>query len=349
MTLGVTRFFVNSASDLTVAVLWPLRASLLAEASEMDRSIIATIISELGSNIVKYAQHGVIDVVRVARDQAVDIDITAEDFGPGIENVERAMNDHFSTGGTLGLGLPGVRRMANAFNIRSVIGRGTVVFASKRIRGPLSPHATAQNVERPLLGEALPVYWSFSVRTQPHIGEHAIGDCGLAVETQGGLLLAMIDASGHGKRASVVADNLAATLRANASADLVAVMQHLFGAAQGTAGAAVGLAFVEPNLNQFRYMGIGNTRCAKLGKLSWRGVSRDGVVGGRWPTPYEQTAPLETDDCLILWTDGIAENAIDNLRGTAAMRSATDIAGRLVRESARPYDDAGCVVMKWHK
>jgi len=171
----------------------------------------------------------------------------------------------------------------------------------------------------------------------------------MAVETRGGLLLAMIDASGHGTRANVVADNLAATLRANASADLVAVMQHLFKAAQGTVGAAVGLAFVEPNLNQFRYMGIGNTRCAKLGKIPWRGVSRDGVLGGRWPTPYEQTAPLETDDCLILWTDGIAENAIDNLRGTAAMRSTTDIASRLVREFARPYDDSGCVVMKWHK
>jgi anti-sigma regulatory factor (Ser/Thr protein kinase) len=349
MTLGVERFYVNGEPDLTVAVLWPTRASLLAEASERDRTILATIISELGSNIVKYARRGVIDIVRVERGQAIDIDITAEDFGPGIENVERAMADHFSTGGTLGLGLPGVRRMANAFNIRSVIGSGTVVFASKRIRGPLSPHATPTNVDSPLLAVKRPVYWSLSVRTQPRMGEHAIGDCGLAVETPDGLLLAMLDVSGHGKRANVVADNLAATLRAHASADLVAVMQHLFKAAQGTVGAAVGLAFVEPNLNQFRYMGIGNTRCAKLGKISWRGVSRDGVLGGRWPTPYEQTAPLETDDCLILWTDGIAENAIDNLRGMAAMRSAKDIAGRLVRESARPYDDAGCVVMKWHK
>ena len=80
---------------------------MLAEASERDRSITATIISELGSNIVKYARHGVIDIVRVERDQAIDSEITAEDFGPGIENVERAMNDHFSTGGTLGWACPG--------------------------------------------------------------------------------------------------------------------------------------------------------------------------------------------------------------------------------------------------
>ena len=349
MTLGVERFHINGERDLPSAVLWPRRASLLAEASEVDRTIVATIISELGSNIVKYAQRGVIDIVRVERDDAIDIEITAEDFGPGIENVERAMSDHFSTGGTLGLGLPGVRRMANAFNIRSVIGHGTVVFASKRIGGQPLPHAILKNVERPMLAVQLPVFWSFSVRTQPRMGEHAIGDRGLAIEVNDGLLLAMIDVSGHGKRASGVADDLVANLRANASANLVAVMQHLFKAAQGTVGAAVGLAFVEPNLNQFRYMGIGNTRCAKLGKTSWRGVSRDGVLGGRWPTPYEQTVPLETDDCLVLWTDGIAENAIDDLRGTAAMRSPADIASRLVREFARPYDDSGCVVMKWHK
>ena len=53
----------------------------------------------------------------------------ATDEGPGIKDVDRAMNDRYSSGGTLGLGLPGTKRMADEFDIQSTVGKGTTVTA----------------------------------------------------------------------------------------------------------------------------------------------------------------------------------------------------------------------------
>jgi serine/threonine-protein kinase RsbT len=60
-------------------------------------------------------------------DGTTGIEVTARDRGPGIANVEQALADHFSTGGTLGLGLPGVRRLVDDFTIESQPGQGTEV------------------------------------------------------------------------------------------------------------------------------------------------------------------------------------------------------------------------------
>ena len=69
-------------------------------------------------------------------------------------------------------------------------------------------------------------------------------------------------------------------------------MAGLHAAAQGTLGAAVGLAVADAERNQLRYLAVGNTRAAKLGAQAWRGVSRDGVLGERLPPAFEQTVPL---------------------------------------------------------
>lgn len=59
------------------------------------------------------------------------IEIVAEDNGPGIADISSALRDHFSSSGTLGLGLPGVRRMVDSFDIRSAVGQGTTVRVVK--------------------------------------------------------------------------------------------------------------------------------------------------------------------------------------------------------------------------
>jgi serine/threonine-protein kinase RsbT len=59
------------------------------------------------------------------------IEIIVKDHGPGIENVEMAMQDTYSSGGTLGLGLPGVKRMMDEFHIDTAVGRGTIVTIRK--------------------------------------------------------------------------------------------------------------------------------------------------------------------------------------------------------------------------
>ncbi|MBM5573304.1 ATP-binding protein [Deefgea sp. CFH1-16] len=91
---------------------------------------IATCISELAMNIIKYAKYG---ELYIHYHNNRSIEIIAEDHGPGIANIEQAMQDHFSSKGTLGLGLPGVKRMVDEFEIQSTINHGTKIRVKKWI------------------------------------------------------------------------------------------------------------------------------------------------------------------------------------------------------------------------
>lgn len=102
--------------------------------SPTDQTLIATAISEVARNIVVYAQHGEIVVSRVDELGRIGIMVIARDRGPGIENLELALRDGYSTKQSLGLGLPGARRLMDDFGIESEIGQGTVVTMKKWVR-----------------------------------------------------------------------------------------------------------------------------------------------------------------------------------------------------------------------
>ena len=125
------RFDINHEDDVRGAVM-------LIYGEIMQRynnnpvlaTLIATCVSELAMNIVKYAKYGQIEIIyRINR----SIEIIATDRGPGINNIQQAMQDHFSSKGTLGLGLPGVKRMVDEFDIQSPPGLGTKVRIVKWI------------------------------------------------------------------------------------------------------------------------------------------------------------------------------------------------------------------------
>ena len=96
-----------------------------------DATLIATAISELARNIVRYATHGEIILRPIRRGEKVGITVVARDHGPGIANVSQAMQDGFSTSGSLGLGLPGVQRLMDEFEIISGEHIGTTVTIRK--------------------------------------------------------------------------------------------------------------------------------------------------------------------------------------------------------------------------
>ena len=96
-----------------------------------DLAIIATAISELGQNVLRYARAGTLEIEIIHDGARRGIVIVAADHGPGIPDVELALQDGYSTSGRLGLGLPGVRRLMDDFTITSEMGRGTTVTATK--------------------------------------------------------------------------------------------------------------------------------------------------------------------------------------------------------------------------
>ncbi len=92
-----------------------------------DVTMIATAISEIARNITSYAGRGEIRIGVQFRDGRQALVVHAEDDGPGIADVERAMEDGYSTGRGLGLGLPGARRLMDRLQVESSPGKGTVI------------------------------------------------------------------------------------------------------------------------------------------------------------------------------------------------------------------------------
>ena len=99
--------------------------------SSGEATLIATAISELARNIVTYAKKGEIRLKVVNGGSRQGIQVIAHDDGPGIADIEQALRDGFSTSGSLGLGLPGVRRLVDEFRIDSKRNRGTTVTVTK--------------------------------------------------------------------------------------------------------------------------------------------------------------------------------------------------------------------------
>ena len=96
-----------------------------------DLTLIATAISEVARNIVVYAERGEIRLGLTSRNGRRGVEVIASDDGPGIADIDQAMQDGFSTGRSLGLGLPGARRLMDEFEIVSEVGKGTTVTMRK--------------------------------------------------------------------------------------------------------------------------------------------------------------------------------------------------------------------------
>ena len=129
--VSTVRQVVKSDGDVVTARQKGRQMALDLGFSRPDQALIATAISELARNIVNYAGCGEIEIGIVRRSGKTGLRVIALDDGPGIEDVETAMIDGFSTGNSLGLGLPGTRRIVDDFEINSRPGHGVKVVTVK--------------------------------------------------------------------------------------------------------------------------------------------------------------------------------------------------------------------------
>ena len=99
--------------------------------SLVDQTKIVTATSEIARNTLDYGGGGTVLIETVQLGSRRAVRLTFEDKGPGIPDVERALTDHYTTGGGLGLGLGGARRLCNEFSISSVVGQGTRIVLAR--------------------------------------------------------------------------------------------------------------------------------------------------------------------------------------------------------------------------
>jgi serine/threonine-protein kinase RsbT len=119
---------IESDADVVTARQQARAMSSELDLSSTDQTLLATAISEVARNITAYAVRGEV-LLRIIEDEdgRRGIRVIARDQGPGIENLELALQDGYTSGGGLGLGLPGARRLVHDFEIETAPGRGTTV------------------------------------------------------------------------------------------------------------------------------------------------------------------------------------------------------------------------------
>ena len=129
---GIVR--IDSESDLVTARKAVREAATALTFGITDVTRIVTSASELTRNIYRFAGSGFLRWRTLDRDGDVGIELTFEDRGPGIPNIEKALDVGYSTGGGPGLGLPGAKRLMDEMEIRSEVGKGTIVVVRKWLR-----------------------------------------------------------------------------------------------------------------------------------------------------------------------------------------------------------------------
>ena len=130
-TLSEIRVAIRHDTDTVLACQKGRRLAAEQGLSDNEQVVVVIIISELARNIIRYAAPGEITLTAIRRGPMRGVGVVARDSGPGIPDIERALQGGYSTGGGLGQGLSGARRLADEFEIASEPGQGTTVTIRK--------------------------------------------------------------------------------------------------------------------------------------------------------------------------------------------------------------------------
>lgn len=291
---------------------------------------IGLAVTEIGTNLHRHAREGdlLVRLIRAAGQAAIEI--VALDRGPGITDLELARQDGQSTGGTLGVGLGAVKRLADASEITSVPGRGTVVVARFHPdRLPLSeiPADVAAGITRAI------------------DGEEVCGDSYAIRRGEGKLSLMMCDGSGHGPlaaSASQAAVRVFCDLEPAAPEDIV---RRVHAGLRGTRGGAIAVADLDLVAGTVRFAGLGNIAAAILFDGRKQGmISVPGVAGYQARTIRAYDYALPEGAAVALHSDGLTERwTLDHREGLLRSGPLT-IATTLLRDAGVRRDDA-CVLV----
>jgi serine/threonine-protein kinase RsbT len=130
-TAGRTVLPIRTQEDI-VRVRQATRENSVAQGfSLVDQTKLVTAASELARNTLDYGGGGEVEIIRLSEPPRRGVRLIFTDKGPGIADIELALKDGFTSGGGLGLGLSGARRLCNEFSIESKVGEGTQVTIAR--------------------------------------------------------------------------------------------------------------------------------------------------------------------------------------------------------------------------
>ncbi|MEO5819005.1 MAG: ATP-binding SpoIIE family protein phosphatase [Vicinamibacteraceae bacterium] len=293
---------------------------------EGTRGEVAIIATELGTNLARYGRQGVLLMQALDLPTGPALDLLSIDRGPGIADLQAALQDGYSTGGTPGNGLGAVRRLSSDFDIFSTPD-GTVVLARVRRRAPADPAG-----------------YDWGVISLPAPHETVCGDSWRIAQQDGGFAVMVADGLGHGPLAAEASGLAANVFAQHPFEDAAALIERAHPALKGSRGAAMAIATIGGT--KVRYAGAGNIAGVLLGGERVRGLpSQNGTVGAQIRRVQALDYDWPARGRLIMHSDGLTTRwTLDAYPGLAA-RHPSIVAAVLWRDCARGRDDATIVVV----
>lgn len=312
---------------------------------------IAIVVQEIGTNAARYSRVGGRLHWTTVLDEEPGLELFYWDKGPGIYDVEQAVRDGVSSGGSLGTGFGAIRRLSDEFDIysnpRGTTSRllhsrrtthGTVILSRKRVG------ARARNSQRgspPSLAKRLGA-WS-----RCRAGEDVNGDAYFVREHKSAMLLAAVDGLGHGRGAHEAARVAVDSLSDWAGEPLDEVILAAHDALRATRGAVIGAVIIDREEERFYYAGVGNVEVRVFNSAEpVRPIPVNGTLGARLSSLRVSPHRWSEGTTLVLATDGVsAAWDIGSYPGLLG-RSPQVGAGVLLRDYGRDSDDATVLVVR---
>jgi len=287
---------------------------------------VALVATELSTNILKHARHGMLHVRTLPGKSGEGIEIIAVDHGPGFD-LGACLSDGFSTRGTQGTGLGSLSRQATVFDAYADA-RGAVVMAR------LYPQGAAAGDYR------------FGISQHALHNLPACGDAwGLAIR-DGYISALVIDGLGHGEEAQQAAHAGAQAFAAQPFAAPEELLSDMHQAMTSSRGGAVAVAQFDPQLRSLKFAGIGNIGARLLSLEQSRGLaSHPGIVGVQFRKAKVFDYPAAAGQLLIMYSDGLQSRwSLSDYPGLAHRHPAV-IAALLHRDFCRGRDDVTVLVI----
>jgi anti-sigma regulatory factor (Ser/Thr protein kinase) len=297
---------------------------------------VGIVVTEACTNLLKHAQRGelILHFATEGLGPAPVLELLVLDNGPGIQDLQRCLQDGYSTSGTLGNGLGAIIRLSNAADFYSFPGKGTGILA--RWWSGAQPPSSQRGGFR------------ISAVNVPKAGQEASGDSWASVQVGDQLTVLVADGLGHGLEANLASSQAVRILRENPDLAPQALLERCHLALRSTRGAAIAVARIDRAHEMLTFAGAGNVSARIYsGQLPGQHlVSVNGTAGHQTERIREFSYPWPSDGLLQIHSDGLSSGAgVESYPGLAS-RDPALIAGVLYRDFGRGRDDATVVVAK---
>ena len=292
---------------------------------------LAIVVSELANNQLAHGAHGQVAVRTIRRSGASGVEIVAADEGRGIADPTRAFEGARGTDRSLGVGLAGVRSLADELDVDIRFGEGTCICARK-------------------FGAVVPRRREVAIVGRPCKGERVSGDQAGFERSLGGLLLFVADGLGHGPQARDASDRALRSVRRGVGLGSVELLRATDTALARSRGAVMTVAQLEEGGGAIEFASVGNVAMHVVRFRETRIFSGSSfVLGMPTPSPKRITSeriPIEARDVIVMCSDGISLRTTLEGRPDVLNASPLVIAQHVLEAFGEDNDDATVLVAR---